>query len=265
MSGDQKSPAPERGLDAAGAFRAVTEPLREPLEDWQVTDAEAALAGERLLALDDRLFSAVVAKMAAIEGGKYLRRLLTETEEERSEVPEAIRAFVVRLSRCASIPTARAVLLSLRSHALGRFLMALASAPKKDARRMIEAAGGPDVFGALAVIEALRAVIDDHRRAIRSLEGGLATLLAIFPPSVQTIRVAASLLAKRIYEWPVGPCERLLRAIERGAVMDHEAPGYVPDSRGLPPPFGGDDALTARLYEELRERYPRPFRPPAAE
>jgi hypothetical protein len=241
------------------AFRHATEPLRAPPEDWMVTDAEADLAGRRLAALDDETFSAVVARMALVEEGRYLRRLLTETEEERAGVPEAIRAFVERLARRASVQTARAALLSLRGHALGRFLAALGAVPREAARRLLTAAGGPDVVAALAVEEALRALADDNRRAIRSLSSGLAALLRVQPPAVYTIRTAASHLARRINEWSGPACEAFARALERGAVMDHEAPGFDPAAvRDLPPPFAGDDALIARLYDDLRERRPRP-------
>jgi hypothetical protein len=247
-------PAPEA---VAAAFCAVTEPLRAPAEDWQVTDAEAALAGERLAALPDATFDAVVAAMAGTLGGRYLRRLITETEEEKASVPEAIRAFVARVAARATPATARMAVLSLGRHALGRFLEALGQVPRADARRLLRAAGGPDAVAALAVEETLRAVADGNDRALRSLSAGLAGLAATWPPGVETIRAVAAHMARRIHEWPAGPCERLVAALERGAALDHALPGYVPDTAGLPAPFGGDDAFAARLYEDLLERRPR--------
>lgn len=237
----------------ADAFREVTEPLRRPAEDWQVTDAEAEHAGRRLGALEDAIFDQVVAKMATVDGGKFLRRLVTETEEEKAEVPEAIRAFVTRLAAREGA-AGPAALLALRRHALGRFLWALEAAPRETARRLLFRAGGPDVVAALTVEEALRAVAEENRRAKRSLSAGLGALLLISPPGSEAIRMIAAHMARAIERWPAVPCETLARALERGAAMDHALPGYVPDSRGLPPPFGGDDDFMARLYEELRAR-----------
>jgi hypothetical protein len=241
---------------AAAAFREVVEPLHAPLEDWQVTDAQADLAGRRLAALDQPTFDAVVGRMASVEGGKYLRRLVTETEEEATDVPEAIRAFVARLAARGSTAAMRTALLSLRRHALGRFLAALGKASREAARRLVLAAGGPDAIGALAIEEALRAIVEHNPRATRSLAAGLAALLGAMPPQSAPIRAVAAHLAHRTHEWPARPCETLLRALERGAALDHALPGYVPDAHGLPHPFG-DDAFLASLYEDLLARRPR--------
>src|SRR5436305_709550 len=105
----------------AATWRLITEPLHGPVTDWEVTDAEAALAQRRLAALDDAVFEGIVHRMATVEGAKFLRRLVTETEE-LAESPEGVRVFVERLARVGGAPTARACFATMRGHALGRLL-----------------------------------------------------------------------------------------------------------------------------------------------
>jgi len=120
------APAAQQSMDDLhDAWRRVTEPMRAPLEDHDVTDAEAALAQQHLAAVDDDLFDRLVFRMASVQQARFLRRLLTETEEE-AEAPEAVRAFVARLAEKGSVGTIRAAVSGLRRHALGRLLEPLA-------------------------------------------------------------------------------------------------------------------------------------------
>lgn len=241
----------------AATWRLITEPLRAPLNDWEVTDAEAELVQRRLAALDDEVFDGVLFRMATVESGKFLRRLVTETEEQIA-APEAIRAFVARIAEKASPKTAKACLQVLRGHALGRFLDALGRVEKEPARRVIKAAGGPDLVFAAAIEEALRARSGEEPRSTGSLARGLAALLRLWPPGTEAFLLFARSFAVQPRAWPGPWAEALVLAIDRTPGDGQPAAPIYSRPPELPPPFEPD--FGNALLDAIRPR--RPQAPP---
>ncbi len=252
------APAP---APLAATWRLITEPLRSPVNDWDVTDAEADLAQRRLAALDDEVFDGIVHRMATVEGGKFLRRIVTETEEQH-EAPEAVRALVARIAVRSRPATARACLGILRGHALGRFLDALARIDVEPARRAVRAAGGPDMVFATAIEEAVRARAAVEPRSTGSLGRGLRGMLKLWAPATEEFRDFARSFAAKPRAWPGPWAEAIAAAIDRAASSNEaEGPVYVRPPE-LPPPF--DEDFGVSLVDAIRARRPHappPFQP----
>jgi len=251
-------PAALGGPDAlAAAWARVTEPLRLPVEDWEVTDAEAALSQRHLAELDDATFDQVVHRMALVEDAKFLRRLLTETEEE-VEAPESVRAFVARLAGKGAPGTLRAAVGALRRHGLGRLLEALARVEPPIARRFVHEAGGADAVAAAAIDEAIRARAAEDVRAMASLRTGLRALLRVAPPADAALRDFAVRFTAYPRSWGALWAGSVAAGIDRAASAD-EAEGniYEPPS-GLDLPY--DDDFSRALVDAVRRH--RPHAPP---
>ncbi len=257
VTGSEAANNPE-ALALAEAWRLITEPLRAPLEDWAVTDAEAALSQQHLAALTDDAFDTTVYRMAIVEQGKFLRRLMTETDE-LIEAPEAVRAFVERVAAVGSVGTIRTVVATLRRHALGRLLEPLGRLEPEVAQRLIVTAGGRDAVAAAAVDEAIRARAGDDSRARDSLLCGLEALLHLAPPADRELRNFAIRFVAQPFAWNEVWANAVTEAIDRAA-RPEEAEGNIYDRHiRLDLPYR--EGFTSRLIDAIRRHRPHPPAP----